>query len=387
MTRSIVETNVHGRSGAQSFRMVLPVGLLLTLLLLVSCEPSGQPKRLIEEIEDPRLTERELRVELNEYVRHWMAAVERAADEIVARSDNTVVRRNAIRWKLEAVPACQIAAFRQDPVAALLDVWALSAQMTLYLETGEGKDLFDQWQVIVIDAAKQLEMDIEGVARMLADPELGRRLVTDWAEKHPIRGSLMARRTTAPLFAQYITEPRRSTLAAIANIDQRIADLLERLDLYVEMLPHQIRWQAEYVIEKQLITREEKEDTLRNFAAMSGSLTSMSDSLAQMSDSLTKMSSSLDRLSELPDELQELIASERKAIGEMMDQQRTAMLQEVEALKTRTIDETARNVKDIFDYILWRVAIVGVVLIAVLFIFARIFQRLTRPKTSRASDY
>ena len=54
---------------------------------------------------------------------------------------------------------------------------------------------------------------------MLTDPELGRRLVTDWVEKHPIRGSLMARRTTAPLFAQYITEPQRSTLGAIANID------------------------------------------------------------------------------------------------------------------------------------------------------------------------
>ncbi len=385
MTRSIVETNIHGRSGATSFKMVLPAGLLLMPLLLVSCQ-SGQPKRLIEEIDNPQLTERELRVELNEYVRHWMAAVGRAADEIVDRSDNTVVRRNAIRWKLDAVPACQTAAFRQDSVAALLDVWVLSAQMTQYLETGDGKDIFGQWQVFAIDAAKQLKVDIEGVARMLTDPELGRRLVTDWAEKHPIRGSLMARRTTAPLFAQYTTEPQRSTLGAIANIDQRIANLLERLDLYVEMLPPQMRWQAEYVIEKQMITREEKEDTLRNFATMSDSLTSMSGSLAQMSDSLVKMSSSLDTLSKLPEELSELVASERKAIAEMMNQQRTAMLQEVDALKTRTIGETARNLKDIFDYILWRVAIVGVILIALLFMFARIFQRLTRTKTNTASD-
>ena len=375
MTRNNAETNVHGRSGA---RMVLPASLVFTLLLLGGCA-SEQPKRLIEDIEGPQLTERELRMELNEYVRHWMAAVERAADGIVARSDSTVVRRNAIRWKLEAVPACQTAASRQDPVAALLDVWALSAQMTLYLETGEGKALFGRWQVNAIDAAKQLEVDIEGVARTLTDPKLGRQLVTDWVEKHPIRGSLMARRTTAPVFAQYIREPRRSPLDAIANIDQRIADLLERLDLYVEMLPHQMRWQAEYVIEKQLITREEKEDTLRNFAAMSSSLVSMSDSL-------TKMSSSLDRLGELPDEMSELAASERKAIGKMMDQQRTVILQEVEALKTRTLNETTRNVKDIFDYILWRVAIVAVILIVLRFAFARAFQRLTQPKTNRASD-
>ncbi len=384
MTRSIIETGLHGRSRALSFKMPLPVGMLLTLLLLLSCAPAEQPTRLIEKVEDPQLTERELRAEINEYVRYWMAAVGRAADEIVARSDDTVTRRNAIRWKLEAVPACQTAASRQDPVAALLDVWALSAQMTRYLEIGEGKDLFGKSQVIAIDAAKQLQADIEDVARMLTDPQLGRQLVMDWAEKHPIRGSLMARRTTAPLFAKYITEPQRSAIAAIANIDQRIADLLERLDLYVEMLPHQMRWQAEYVIEEQLITREEKRDALRDFATMSDSLTSMSDSLAQISDSLVKTASSLDRLSKLTDDLPELIGPEREAIDEMMAQQRTAMLQEVDALKTRTIDEIARNTKDIFDYILWRVAIVGVILIAVLFICARIFQRRTRPRADRA---
>jgi hypothetical protein len=404
-------------TGGRTARRVGQV-LALLLVLLSGCQSAAGPTRLIDRVEDPRLTERELRVGVYEYLRHWTVVVELAADDILSRSGEAGVRRNAILWKLDAVSACQVAVFREDPVGALLDVWALSAQMTRYLETGAGKDLFGAWQPIAIEAARQLEVDVEALAGRLADPSRGRELVTKWAEEHPIHGSLTNRPTTVSILAAYTGKPRRLLFRGLPDIDQRIADLLERLDLYVETLPHQVRWHMEYVLEQRVLTRQKQQDGVASLATMGNSLEEMSDSLERMADSLGRMADSLDRVATLPDELGDLVASEREQIFAAIDQQReaifrniaaereavldalqdergilveatdgqrAALLAEAEAVAVKAIEQAAGESRQIIDRLLWGVTLCGVTLVAVLFVAGLVFVRLAG-RTARRRD-
>lgn len=404
--------SAHVRGGRTAGRF----GCVLVLMLLVGCQSATGPSRLIDRVEEARLTEQELRIGMYEYLRHWTVVVGLAADDIRSRSDKSEVRRNAILWKLSALSACQVAAFREDPVGALLDVWALSAQMTRYLETGAGKDLFGEWQPIAIKAARQLEADVEALADRLADPRRGRELVTKWVEQNPIQDSLMNRPTTASILVAYTGKPRRSLLGALPNIDQRIADLLERLDLYVETLPHQVRWHMEYVLEQHVVTRQAQQEAVASLETMGDSLEEMSDSLGRMADSLTRMADSLDRLATLPDELGDLIASEREEIFAAIDKQREAMfrniaaereavfdalkdergilveatdgqraalLADAEAVAVKTIEQAASESRQTIDHLLWGSALCGVALLTILFVAGLVFVRLAGRTTRR----
>ena len=70
---------------------------------------------------------------------------------------------------MNAIPACQRAAFQSDPLAGYLDVWVLCEQMLQYFERGEGRDLFGEWQPIAVGAARQLVEEIKRDLRYAAD--------------------------------------------------------------------------------------------------------------------------------------------------------------------------------------------------------------------------
>ncbi|MCZ6572815.1 MAG: hypothetical protein O7C98_06560 [Planctomycetota bacterium] len=325
--------------------------LFVFALALTGCHGSGSGG-LIKEVKDPKISQRELRMRMIEYVRHWTAVVEIAADEIGFKSDDTTLRRNAIRWKMDAVGACQTAALRDDPVAALMDTFALAAQHTQYFETGVGSNLFGPYQGIAVAAAKELEAEIEQVAFEFTDGERGKRLVYEWVDQNPIRGSLLNRPTTGPVLARHASSVRRSPFATLQRVEERIANGLERLDLYIEAAPHQARWQAEYVIEQQLLTREEKNATLRQVASMSASL-----------EQLSKLQTDLPELVAAEREkLTELVQSERQEIGRLVDEQRVATLdalkveretifEEVDSQRLATLDTLEKEREAVFDQI------------------------------------
>jgi hypothetical protein len=65
-----------------------------------------------------------------------------AADEIAAGTSDISVKRAAIRWKIEGVPALRNALFQPNPFTAVLDTWVLTYQMANYFESGPGRDEF-----------------------------------------------------------------------------------------------------------------------------------------------------------------------------------------------------------------------------------------------------
>src|SRR5678816_4642055 len=62
-----------------------------------------------------------LRARMYEYSITFAAEVDLAATAIERRTTDATVRRNAVLWKVRAIPEMRKACFRLEPIAALID--------------------------------------------------------------------------------------------------------------------------------------------------------------------------------------------------------------------------------------------------------------------------
>ena len=68
----------------------------------------------------------------------FAAEVDLAASSIERQTTDPVVRRNAMLWKIRAVPEMRKACFRLEPVSGLVDAWTLARQMDHLFSDGAG---------------------------------------------------------------------------------------------------------------------------------------------------------------------------------------------------------------------------------------------------------
>jgi hypothetical protein len=79
-----------------------------------------------------------LRARMYEYSITFAAEVDLAASSIERQTTDPVVRRNAMLWKIRAVPEMRKACFRLEPVSGLVDAWTLARQMDQLFTDGAG---------------------------------------------------------------------------------------------------------------------------------------------------------------------------------------------------------------------------------------------------------
>ncbi|MHC4818766.1 MAG: hypothetical protein ACYTF8_12000 [Planctomycetota bacterium] len=287
--------------------------LLAGLLLLVACQTSAKPDRLLEQVEDPRITERELRLRVFEYAREFGAVVEAAGTEIAESTNDGQVSRRALLWQMTVIPVCFAAASHDDAVAGLLDVWALTVQMRIYLEEGDGREAFGDFQSLAVDAARELERLVDQLADSIpasGEAVRGRELVHDWVAEHPMRGPLFARPSTSAHVATMTRESGLGTFGAVRKMEEHLGAISERMSLYVEHLPRQARWQAAFLLLHFLDT----------------------EAVASAMENIHQLSVSLDKFERRFDELPDLVTSERKVVVAVLQQERELVMSEATTL-------------------------------------------------------
>src|SRR5262245_25272876 len=85
------------------------------------------PERKLESAvhaqKDVAVTPNQLRLRMRALVGPMSGEIEQAADHIIAGATNDGVKRAALRWKMEGVPALRRALFEPDPFTAVMDTW------------------------------------------------------------------------------------------------------------------------------------------------------------------------------------------------------------------------------------------------------------------------
>jgi len=223
--------------------------LLITLICIAgaACLPKSKPATL--DLPDGRVVEaRQVRVWIYDLTNRLAGRIETAADEIMESADDPAVRHMALEWKASGVPALQGASFNPDPIVALSDLWLFSVQLQDFFRSEKGRQLTGAYAELALETATQMEQDVLDFIhdRGGTPEERGTtKLIHDYAAAHPIEHSIGTRPTAASVLTERIPTGSIGAFAAVGTLVEGFADLSDRISIYGEHLPKQIRWQLE----------------------------------------------------------------------------------------------------------------------------------------------
>ncbi len=214
----------------------------------------------------------------------YSAEVEAAADQIILESPSTAARRQALLWKIDAIPVLQKCLLNTDPVVAALDSWAFIFQMKEYMERPAVKQAFSGMYPVVAATLKNMDEEMQQLVQVAAPsakvPAV-RQTIADWAQAHPVHPNLAGRQSFEAERIRQLGESNLGTMASIRALGESLGDLTARLDAYNTYLPKQARWQAELLV-SDLARGPEFGGVASNFSTLSNALAKTSSSVEQM---------------------------------------------------------------------------------------------------------
>lgn len=304
------------RIGTSAF--YLPMAL--SLPLLSGCRTMApQQATVIEEVGDVDVSRQRLRVAAMNSMYLYMSSVELTADSIIGTATDPDVRRNALAWKTNAIPAIQRAMLYPDPLVAFVDGWAMTVQMREYFEEGNGRGLFGPEQPHAVSSSRRMEMATDTAVAARLQPEVYdrlRRFVYDWAAEYPLDNPLFLRRSLTEAVAEELGEVRAGGLGTVGSMAEMAQDFQQMAQVYAGYMPKEILWQSELLI-----------------ASLTDSL--RFDTLLAAIDRMAVMEATTSFLRETP----ALLAEEREAVFREVQEERIEMLREIDRQRLMTLQE------------------------------------------------
>jgi len=254
----------------------------------------------------------------------YSAEIESAADQIISESQSPLARRQALLWKIEAIPTMQTAMLTSDPIVAATDSWVFIFQMKDYMQLPAVKQGFGEFDSVVSATLTNMDTEMQNLvqtAAPAANVEEIRQSMASWAKAHPVHPNLAGRHSIEGEQIREVGELSLGTRASIKTMVESLGDLGNRLDAYNAYLPKQARWQAELML-SDLARAPEFSSALANAATLT--------------DALAKTSNTMEQMPELVDHTRAGVMSD-------VDRQRLAAQEFVKGEREQIFDSIARE--------------------------------------------
>jgi len=359
------------------------VGIGATVLAIgaaIACAPKTGRRQtdVMEKAGAVSVSAAVLRARVDDLAERLAGRVEEASDRIRRESKDPIVRRRALRAKIEAIPSIYSAAYRVDPLEAAMDVWALTFQLSSFLGEGQGRGAYGDYQPLVRELAANMLADadsvMEGIAVSREAFARARVQVQGWAARNPVERHFTARPSMASSIAALRSE--RDAFVAVGAVTDTLENVSQRLNTYAAQLPKQARWQAEMLVTD--VTQEpEVADVLGDVHALGETARRANQLLGDVPGMVSAVDSPVreliagerravlegvnaQRLQTLEFVTAERLATlaaireERLAVVAALHQERVDTLQEVDAIKTRAVESAVHGLREIVDYAIWR---------------------------------
>lgn len=316
----------------------------------LGCSSAPDKPSLMANMAKQELTVYQLRAMDYEYAEHFAQLVAATAVDIADTTDDPDVRGRALEWRMWAMPSARSAAFDQDPLAGLIELWILAHQQHHYFSEGAGKEWFGPHQAAALRTTQSLRNDAEElIDAVMTDTQADRTRDRGgkWVAENPIEGHLQIRPTARANLASIVPVQHHGGLKAVGNMEETLRDLSDRVTILSTQTPVEVRWQAEYLVDALF------EDQVQSRVdAMLDSVGKMSELLSGFDDTLSAQTQTLlagieeERLSVF-----EAVEGERDAIVAALDRGRTSILDELDsqvANATAELDAVGRGLIDHF---------------------------------------
>lgn len=280
-------------------RVALAVTLVVaSLLMLNGCGPKDV--RTIGSGVTPangRISKEDLREQLDKFAEYFKATFRQMSSELNDRVPGKRTEKTTLQMRARMTQALNAMLDQDNPVVAFIETWALCVRLRMYLDEGEGADLYAEGQEIAVGAAKRLEAEIEriGIAFLKNDVfDAASKNVKEFANATPIKGTFSnvtvfateARKGQVNPFVSVLKIPM-TPFRAIEGVDRtasaihRFTDTAERFSDIVRELPESSRWQMQL-----LLYDLEETDMTKAFLK---ALTQFSESSERLTNSVEQM--------------------------------------------------------------------------------------------------
>jgi hypothetical protein len=192
-----------------------------------------------------------LRARMYEYAITFAAEIDGAAAAIERQAGDPAVRRNALLWRVRAIPEMRKACFRLEPVGALIDAWVFARQMDQLFRDGAGADAFGTLQPDAVAVSRRLVGQMREIAGSItvspeASREFERRVIDPWLAEHPLRDITFVRESPMARFADQ-SRARGDTLQSVGTMEDLALSLSQQARIYLADLPRQVRGELELI--------------------------------------------------------------------------------------------------------------------------------------------
>ncbi len=365
----------------------VPVLLAGTLALnLAACTVVPRQSGLASTAENVAASNSEIRTQLYGNAIGFNTVIQAAADQVLATSEDPVMRRRALEFKIKALSTAQIAVAFDDPLMGLVDMWALSIQYVNYYSTGEGRKDFGDYQEQFVEQLAQLPPAIERRAAKLVKEnniEVGSRFVNEWAAAHPITDNLGRRPWMLDTLSSLVDVGSMGAAGAMGEMAQQLGNISARLAIYYSQLPTQMRWESQLFLEDILRDNYDLRQSVDSIVSMSASLgrvVEIAESGSPLVDDLLNtvradirslMMEALDSVDVIRFETMADVDRQVAIALAAVQFERIAVLATIDTLTQARIDQTINSVRNL----IWLVILLAAILLSAPFALGYIVGR------------
>ena len=209
-----------------------------------------------------------------------------------------------------------------------------------------GRNAFGPEQPLAQEEARHLLADADAFMHSFTTStkafDAARAKTESWAANHAIEYAFSSRSSVAPVLAERRSEARSVFLAA-GEVTDTVQNLSERLNTYAAQLPRQIRWQTELLVAE--MVDEHNVPGLVGAAGLTVREVLAAERRAVLEDVNEQRRQTLDYLT-----------AEREATLVTLRQERIDALAQVDVLQGKMVDSVMARFRGLVDYALWRAA-------------------------------
>ena len=259
----------------------------------------------------PEVRVEALRARMYEYSITFGAEVDLAATAIERRAADSTIRRNAVLWRVRAIPEMRKACFRLEPVSALIDAWIFARQMDQLFSEGAGAAAFGTFQPEAVEVARRLVGQLREIGGSIAvspeaRAEFERRVIDPWLAEHPLRDISFVRESPIGRFADQ-SRARGDTLQAVGTMEDLAVSLSQQARIYLADLPRQLRGELDLM----------RSDMLP------------AEDVASMQGDLRVSAAAADRLASTAEGIPPLVLNERRIVLDEISRERALVMEAV----------------------------------------------------------
>jgi hypothetical protein len=229
-----------------------------------------------------------LRASLYEYSITFAAEVDFTASSIEQRTTDATIRRNALLWRIRAIPEMRKACFRMEPVSGLVDAWTLSLQMDQFFREGAGAGAFGTFQPEAVAVSRRLVEQLREIGGSIATSPEARagfehRIIDPWVAEHPLRDTTFVRESPVARFAEQ-SRTLGGVSQSVGTVEELAIAVSQQARIYLADLPRLLRGEAD-LMRLDIMTSQDLvsvQGDLHVTAAAAGRLASTGETLSAL---------------------------------------------------------------------------------------------------------